>query len=207
MTGLAPLVLAAQTTNPAPADVHAPPPALSAPAGKVTPPSGQINVADEPIVKVIDNVMPAVVNITAEGIAPQYYENYGQFFRRYTHEQSIGSGLVISADGYVLTNAHVVELAEKEKEVSITLKSGSKYKAQIVDADSDSDLALLKIEDQTAPFPYFDLNYVSPNLLGETVIAMGSPAGYQSSASHGILSGEGPHLRCGGSQLQEPPAD
>jgi S1-C subfamily serine protease len=102
--------------------------------------------------------------------------------------QSIGSGLIISADGFVLTNAHVVELAEKEKEVNVTLSSGSKYRAQIITADTDQDLALLKIEDQTSQYPYFDLTYTSPNLLGETVVALGSPAGYQNSVSHGILS-------------------
>jgi serine protease Do len=199
--GLLPGLLSAQVSNapvPAPpaAAGHGPGPTLTAPAGKVTPPPGQINVADEPIVKVITDVMPAVVNITAEGTVPQYYNAVGPFFQNFrvlrdTPEQSIGSGLIISADGFVLTNAHVVELAEREKEVSITLKSGSKYKAEIVQADNDSDLALLKIEDKTVQFPYFDLTYVSPNLLGETVIAMGSPAGYQSSASHGILSAKG----------------
>ena len=82
----------------------------------------------------------------------------------------------------------MVALAEKEKEVNVTLSSGSKYRAQIVTADEDADLALLKIEDQTTQYPYFDLSYVSPNLLGETVVALGSPAGYQNSVSHGILS-------------------
>jgi serine protease Do len=184
---------AAHAQNPPPV-IPPPPakaPALTAPQGKVTPPPATINIADEPIVKVINNVMPAVVNITAAGTVPQYYNSYGQFFRRYTPEQSIGSGLIISADGFVLTNAHVVSLAEQEKVVSITLKSGSKYQAKIIDADEDADLALLKIQDNTVVFPYFDLNYVSPNLLGETVVAMGSPAGYQSSASHGILSAKG----------------
>jgi serine protease Do len=202
LAGALPLALAAQTTsNPSPADAsaaaHAPAPALSEPTGKVASPPGTINVAEEPIVKVINNVMPAVVNITAEGTA-QGYENVRQFFGGYrilrdVPAQSIGSGLIISADGYVLTNAHVVELAEKEKEVSVTLKSGSKYQAQIINADPEVDLALLKIEDNGThvAFPYFDMSYVSPNLLGETVIAMGSPAGYQSSASHGILSAKG----------------
>jgi serine protease Do len=193
--GSAPALSPAPTLSPA--ATLKPAPALSEPTGKVAPPPGTINVAEEPIVKVIGNVMPAVVNIEAEGTA-QSYENVRQFFGGYrilrdVPAQSIGSGMIISADGYVLTNAHVVELAEKEKEVSITLKSGSKYQAQIINADPDVDLALLKIEDKGAhvPFPYFDLTYVSPNLLGETVIAMGSPAGYQSSASHGILSAKG----------------
>ncbi len=59
---------------------------------------------------------------------------------------------------------------------------------EIISADEDADLALLKIEDKTVQFPYFDLTYTSPNLLGETVVALGSPAGYQNSVSHGILS-------------------
>jgi S1-C subfamily serine protease len=144
-------------------------------------------------VKIVANVQPAVVNINAEETVPQYYTVYDEYFRRYRGvrnrtAQSIGSGLIISADGFVLTNAHVVALAEKEKEVNVTLSSGSKYRAQIVTADDDADLALLKIEDQSTQYPYFDLTYVSPNLLGETVVALGSPAGYQNSVSHGILS-------------------
>ena len=168
-------------------------PALSAPQGKVTPTQGPVDIAQEPIVKIVANVQPAVVNINAEETVPQYYTAYNQYFQRYRVRrdrtaQSIGSGLLISADGFVLTNAHVVALAEQEKEVNVTLSSGSKYRAQIISADEDADLALLKIEDQTSQYPYFDLTYVSPNLLGETVVALGSPAGYQNSVSHGILS-------------------
>jgi S1-C subfamily serine protease len=148
-----------------PASPAAPSPALSTPQGKVSPPPGFIDVANEPIVKVIDNVMPAVVNITAEGAVPQYYTGYDQFFSRYrierdTPEKSIGSGLIVSADGFIITNAHVVALSEKEKVVSITLKSGSKYQADIVYADEDIDLALLKIQDKTVQFPNVDLSYV-----------------------------------------------
>ena len=170
------------------------PPPLSAPAQpKPASPQVPINIANEPIVRTVANVQPAVVNITAEGTVPEYYNAYGSFFSRYRYyrnrpEQSIGSGLLVSADGYILTNAHVIALAEQEKSVTVTLNSGSKYKAQIVSADDDADLALLKIEDKTVQFPYFDLSYISPNLLGETVIALGSPAGYQKSVSHGILS-------------------
>ncbi len=168
-------------------------PALTAPQGKVAPPPGAVDIAQEPIVKIVANVQPAVVNITAQQTVPEYYTAYNQYFQLYRGmrnrtAQSIGSGLIISADGFVITNAHVVAMAEKEKEVSITLSSGSKYRAQIVASDEDADLALLKIEDKTAQFPYFDLAYTSPNLLGETVVALGSPAGYQNSVSHGILS-------------------
>jgi serine protease Do len=168
-------------------------PALTAPQGKVAPPPGPIDIANEPIVKIVANVQPAVVNITAQETVQDYVTAYNQYFQLYRSPrnrtaQSIGSGLIISADGFVITNAHVVALAEKEKEVNITLMSGSKYRAQIICADEDADLALLKIEDKTVQFPYFDLSYTSPNLLGETVVALGSPAGYQNSVSHGILS-------------------
>jgi S1-C subfamily serine protease len=167
-------------------------PGLTAPQGKVASP-GQIDIAQEPIVKIVANVQPAVVHIDAEEVVPEYYTMYDQYFRRYRGVQkhkteSIGSGLIISSEGFILTNAHVIALAEKEKEVNVTLSSGSKYRAQIVTADEDADLALLKIEDQSSQYPYFDLTYVSPNLLGETVVALGSPAGYQNSVSHGILS-------------------
>jgi serine protease Do len=190
------VVSTAQAQTPPPAS--APPPATPAPAlaipqGKVPPPPGSVDIPNEPIVKVVNNVLPAVVNITAQETVPEYYTAYNNYFQIYRGvrnrmEQSIGSGLIVSADGYIITNAHVVALAEKEKVVSITLNSGSKYQAQIINADEDKDLALLKIEDKTVQFPYFDLGYISPNYLGETVVALGSPAGYQSSASHGILS-------------------
>jgi serine protease Do len=193
------LVLAVSRTGqaqlPSPANQAPPPPApaLTTPHGKVPPPPGTIDIAQEPIVKIVANVQPAVVNITAQETVPEYYTAYNSYFQLYhgmrnRTSQSIGSGLIISADGFVLTNAHVVALAEKEKEVNITLSSGSKYRAEIITADEDADLALLKIEDKTVQFPYFDLTYTSPNLLGETVVALGSPAGYQNSVSHGILS-------------------
>ena len=169
------------------------PQAVTAPQGKVSPPSGPIDLSTEPIVRVVANVLPAVVNINAQKTVPQYIAKYDQYFRLYREpvnrtEQSIGSGLIISPDGYILTNAHVVELADQEKLVNITLSTGSKYTAQIVTSDEDADLALLKIDDKSVQFPYFDLSYTSPNLLGETVVALGSPAGYQNSVSHGILS-------------------
>ncbi len=169
------------------------PQAVTAPQGKVSPPSGPIDLSTEPIVRVVANVLPAVVNINAQKTVPQYIAKYDQYFRLYREpvnrtEQSIGSGLIISPDGYILTNAHVVELADQEKLVNITLSTGSKYTAQIVTSDEDADLALLKIDDKSVQFPYFDLSYTSPNLLGETVVALGSPEGYQNSVSHGILS-------------------
>src|SRR5271170_6848422 len=80
----------AQTTPPAPG--------LTSPQGKLAPPPGQIDIANEPIVKIVANVQPAVVNITAEETVPEYYMRYDQYFRPYrvNHAQSIGSGLIVS---------------------------------------------------------------------------------------------------------------
>jgi len=185
-------ICAGQAQTPSPTNQAQAPvplaPALTAPQGKVARPPGPVDIAQEPIVKIVGNVQPAVVNITAQATVPEYVRAYNQYFKQFRSSQSIGSGLIISADGFVITNAHVVALAEKEKEVSITLSSGSKYRAQIIAADEDADLALLKIEDKTVQFPYFDLTYTSPNLLGETVVALGSPEGLLNSVSHGILS-------------------
>jgi serine protease Do len=194
ITGSAASPIFAQISGPQPSNQAQSPvpqaPALVAPQGKVSPPLGPVDIAQEPIVKIVANVQPAVVNVNAEETTPEAYTAYDQYFRMYRGvrkhtSQSIGSGLIVSADGFVVTNAHVVAMAEKE--VNITLSSGSKYRAQIITADDDADLALLKIEDKNQ-FPYFDLSYTSPNLLGESVVALGSPAGYQNSVSHGILS-------------------
>jgi serine protease Do len=183
---------------PSPAQPPAPPPpSLTTPQGKVTPSPGQVDIANEPTVKVVANVLPAVVNINAQKTVPQYLTKYDQYFHLYRvprTEQSIGSGLIISADGYIITNAHVVDLADQEGVVNITLNTGSKYQARIITADEDADLALLKINDQSVQFPYFDLSYTSPNLLGESVIALGSPEDLQNTVSKGILSAKGRNL-------------
>src|SRR5277367_3693960 len=94
----------AQTSTP-PAQSPAPlTPALTTPQGKVSPPPGPIDIANEPIVKIVANVQPAVVNITAQETVPEYvtYSQYFQLYRgvRNRTEQSIGSGLIISPDGY-----------------------------------------------------------------------------------------------------------
>jgi len=185
----------AQTPTAAPATPPAQTaPALTTPQGKIAAPS-TVDIANEPTVKVVANVQPAVVNVNAQQTVPQYV-TYNQFFRSYRGiinrtAQSIGSGLIISADGYIITNAHVVALADEGNSVGITLSTGSKYKAKVITEDEDKDLALLKIEEPSTQFPYFDLAYTSPNLLGETVIALGSPEGYQNSVSQGIISAKG----------------
>jgi S1-C subfamily serine protease len=100
--------------------------------------------------------------------------------------KSLGSGFLVDEGGLIVTNEHVVQRAQDLK-IKVTLNDGRSFNARYVAGDSASDLALIRIEDGTA-FPYIDLNKLSPNLLGETVLVLGNPLGYGSSVSRGILS-------------------
>lgn len=156
--------------------------------------------ADEPIVRAVAKTLPAIVNINAErlvarAIADPVDQLWSQFFgqpqyRRYllSRVPSLGSGFFIHPDGYILTNEHVVERAEK-LEIQITTLDGKTYPAKRVYGDETKDLALLKVQ-SADPFPYLRLDDLSPNYIGQTVIALGNPIGYQSSVSAGILSGK-----------------
>ena len=116
------------------------------------------------------------------------------FFRRYVPKQpefpgadpdnpSLGSGFIISADGYILTNAHVVEDAE---EILVRLADKREYPAQVIGADVRSDVALIKIE--ASGLPSVTLGDPDQLKVGEWVLAIGSPYGFESSASAGIVS-------------------
>ena len=97
--------------------------------------------------------------------------------------RGVGSGFVISADGYILTNAHVVEGAD---EVYVTLTDKREYKAKIIGSDKRSDVALVKIEGSNLPrLTFGDSNKVR---VGEWVIAIGSPFGLENTVTAGIIS-------------------
>jgi serine protease Do len=97
--------------------------------------------------------------------------------------RGVGSGFVISPDGYILTNAHVVEGAD---EVYVTLTDKREYKAKIIGSDKRSDVALVKIEGSNLPrLTFGDSNKVR---VGEWVIAIGSPFGLENTVTAGIIS-------------------
>jgi Trypsin-like serine proteases, typically periplasmic, contain C-terminal PDZ domain len=101
-----------------------------------------------------------------------------------------GSGVVISKDGYILTNRHVIDQAES---VSVTLTNGDEYTARVVGADARDDLALIKI-DPKQPLtvaPLGDSEAVEP---GDWVMAMGNPLGFEYSVTVGVVSGKGRSL-------------
>lgn len=97
---------------------------------------------------------------------------------------SLGSGFIIDASGYIITNNHMVEDAE---EVSVTLPDHSKYKAKIIGRDKKTDLALLKI-DAKKDLPFVSLGDSDAMRVGDWVIAIGNPFGLGGSVTQGIIS-------------------
>jgi serine protease Do len=96
-----------------------------------------------------------------------------------------GSGFFISADGYAVTNNHVVEKAES---VQITTDDGKIHKAKVIGTDPRTDLALIKVED--GPFPYVKLSGKAPRI-GDWVLAVGNPFGLGGTVTAGIVSARG----------------
>ncbi|MGV8932997.1 MAG: DegQ family serine endoprotease [Gallionellaceae bacterium] len=124
---------------------------------------------------------------------------FAELFRRFgvpvpmPREQemhSLGSGFLISSDGYILTNAHVIDAADK---ITVRLSDKREYKAKVIGADKRTDVALIKIDATGLP----KVNQGDPaNLkVGEWVLAIGSPFGFDSSVTAGIVSGKGRSLQ------------
>jgi serine protease Do len=161
---------------------------------------GQADPASEPAVIAVGKVLPAVVNINTERVvrrrvrdpfedfAAQYFGNYRSQPREIRQTlQSLGSGFIVDPAGYIVTNEHVVQRAADLK-IEVTMNDGKVYNARYITGDEKKDLAFLKIEAK-ADFPFIDLNNISPNLLGQTVLVVGNALGYGSSISRGVLSG------------------
>jgi serine protease Do len=103
-----------------------------------------------------------------------------------------GSGFIISPDGYVVTNDHVVDSAT---EVTVTMDDGTTYQAKVVGTDKKTDLALLKIE-HGANFPYVEFSKTTPRV-GDWVIAVGNPFGLGGTVTAGIVSARGRDIGSG----------
>ena len=103
--------------------------------------------------------------------------------------QSLGSGFIISADGYVVTNNHVVSPDNRARleEITITMPDGTEYEAELVGADAQSDLAVLKIKSDSA-FPFVEFGDSSQTRVGEWVVAIGNPFGLGGTVTSGIVS-------------------
>jgi serine protease Do len=159
----------------------------------------QADPASEPTVLAVAKVLPAVVNINSERVVRRTVRDpvedfYAQFFghnrvrpREIRQKlQSLGSGFIIDSAGHIITNQHVVERAADLK-IHVTTNDGKTYNAHYIAGDDKTDLAFIKIDAKTA-FPFVNLDDISQNILGQTVIVVGNAVGYGSSISRGVLS-------------------
>ncbi|MBD3330786.1 PDZ domain-containing protein [Candidatus Peregrinibacteria bacterium] len=179
-------------------------------------------ILEDYIVNAVENSTSAVVSIIVSQDVPvleQYYEEYnsdpfGGMFNspfggspfsfqvpkyRETGETELrqiggGSGFLVSSDGYIITNKHVV--SEEDFEYTVFLDDGSEYEAQVIARDPLNDIAVLKIEGNE--FPYLEFGDSDALKLGQTVIAIGNPLlEYNNSVSTGVVSGLGRSIIAG----------
>ena len=149
-----------------------------------------------PIVKVYQDTHKAVVNITGERLVsttrpPGYRwpDMFDFWVPRRQRLAVLGSGMVVHEDGYVITNAHVIEGADDGK-IKVVFSDGSEFPAEKVSADKDKDLAVLKISaEDKLPFIHFGRS--NDLMIGETVIAIGNPYGYSNTVTSGVISAVG----------------
>ena len=175
------------------------PPAVASPVA----PTAAARLPD--FTALVDRAGAAVVNISTIGTArPAAMDQddednpLNEFFKRFggpngpgfnmpqpAPSRGVGSGFIVSPDGYIVTNAHVVDGA---KEVTVRLTDRREFTAKVIGADKRTDIALIKI-DAKAPLPALDLSNPPAPRQGEWVIAIGSPFGFENSVSAGVVSG------------------
>ncbi len=156
-------------------------------------------------------VSPAVVNVSSTHVMTQQEQGvpqmpfdfpegspFEQFFKQFQQQQreqqkhpqkvtSLGSGFIIDASGYVVTNNHVVDGA---KDIEVTLTDGSAYPAKVIGTDAKTDLALLKVEAKK-PLPFVSFGDSDKMRIGDWVMAVGNPFGLGGSVTAGIISARG----------------
>ncbi len=174
--------------------------------------------------KVYEEIGPSVVNISAVRIEkysrgdlfgfrfrdPSGKDPFEEFFKPFFPEKeyerrvpSLGSGFVVREDGYILTNYHVVGRAE-DKKVKVTMKIKGKEReleGEVVGRDPHTDLALVKVK--AKGLPAAKLGDSQKLRIGEWVIAMGNPFGFEYTVTQGIISAKGRYMRIGNTEYRD----
>ncbi|MGK7891997.1 MAG: HhoA/HhoB/HtrA family serine endopeptidase [Leptolyngbyaceae cyanobacterium] len=176
--------------------LRSPDEAVSIPLVNLSPPSSaSLPIAPTNanfIAAAVEQVGPAVVRIDATKVVSQVDPFQAPLFRRFfgeetpnpePTEQGTGSGVIISADGRLITNAHVVDNAEA---VQVTLKDGRSFEGSVVGADPVTDIAVIKIE--AADLPTVVLGSSEELMPGQWAIAIGNPLGLDNTVTAGIIS-------------------
>jgi S1-C subfamily serine protease len=133
--------------------------------------------------EVYQAMSPGVVNITSTSLVRDWFEAY--------QSGGSGSGSILDAQGHILTNYHVVRGANKiyADELEVTLSNSHKYKAQVIDSDPDNDLALIKIDAPRERLTTIPLGDSKGLRVGQKVLAIGNPFGFDRTLTTGIVSG------------------
>jgi serine protease Do len=166
-------------------------------------PPTPVSHRDTPVVDVVRQNGPLVVNIRTEAVADlreipewgQYGKQLDQFFQEYFGDaysngtlkyKSIGSGVILNNDGIIVTNAHVIE---KAKSIYVVLSDSTVLVAETVKVDRSQDLALVQVDlpSPITPLAMADFDRI---MIGETVVAIGDPLGFENSVTVGVISGK-----------------
>ena len=134
--------------------------------------------ADEPVAQVAAEVGPSVVQVNVEATAATPFGSEEQ--------EGLGSGVIYREDGYVITNHHVVEGAS---EVSVAFADGTTEPAEVVGTDPGTEIAVLRVDRSGLPAARF--NEDEDLLPGQLAVAIGSPSGFESTVTAGVISGIG----------------
>jgi len=167
----------------------------------IRPPGAPTSFAD-----LVDRLKPAVVNISttrvvrSDGTRRPSLDRFffgDEFFERFFgdtprhqreyRQRSLGSGFIISADGYIFTNYHVVEKVEK---IVVKLSDAKEYDAKLIGHDAKTDIALIKIK-ANGTLPFVELGDSGRLRVGEWVLAIGNPFGLEHTVTAGIVSAKG----------------
>ena len=154
--------------------------------------------SDNPIAKIARDCSPAVVNIDTETMVtrsphpfandPFFREFFGQELDRFTRTVPMrgkGSGFIVDRKGHILTNNHVVQGADK---ITVTMLDGRHFDAKLIGKDPTFDLAVIKVEEGDLPtLPLGDSDTAE---VGEWVVAIGNPLGFENTVTAGVISGK-----------------
>ncbi|MHB8874705.1 MAG: trypsin-like peptidase domain-containing protein [Myxococcaceae bacterium] len=148
-----------------------------------------------PVVEVVQKVSPAVVYIGTVQVVERRFRSPNPFFEEFfggggtrrESVESLGSGVILDPAGIIITNDHVIRGASQ---IHVVLADGRQLDAEVVGADADNDLAVLKVSSKT-PLPAAKLGTSSDLMIGETVVAIGSPFGLKKTVTAGVVSATG----------------
>lgn len=150
-------------------------------------PSGPLDVIEEENVRIYKQASPSVANIVTRAV--QY-----DFFFNAVPVEGAGSGFVIDTDGHILTNYHVVHGAET---IEVILGDQSHYKAKYIGADTRNDIALIQIDPHGHKLTPLRLGDSRNLLVGQRVLAIGNPFGFESTLTTGVVSSLGRTVQTG----------